>query len=233
VSDDDAFWDAEDPGSADDGGLRAPRPRHRTLVVLLGSLVAAALIAGALTWVVRSVQSGIGGFFPQPGQTLSQFESAAEEINGVTSATDAAQHQVHLLTEYDVSAEIQADPSATDAKQSAIVDELGSEASSLSTPGVRVFAMVRFGAMSVGISPDAQLDAARLKACQTVAAMGGVSGVTCTWKPTSKAIVDDAKTQVVSVRTSEGAASIAALQGQVRAAITKILPDASVTVVAA
>jgi hypothetical protein len=236
--------DDRSTASMDDDGLRpfglayaddAPRTgRQRTRsAVRIGIVVVVAggLIAGTLAFVVSSVQSGIGGLFPQPGAALTRFEDAAQDMPDVATATDLAQRQTAIFAGYDVVALVRAEDGLTDAEQRTLVDEL-SERTDLDTGnGVSVYAQAQFGDLRVAVSPDTKLTDQRLALGQQVAAMGGVASVACGWSTTGgKPIEDVAAKQVVTVGTTASDADYPGVVTAVTNAVHAGLPDARVTV---
>lgn len=207
--------------------VRTPRQRvRRSALVGVGVVLAAGVLAVVLVTIIGSVQNGVGGVFPRPEAALDRFGNAARELDGVEGVRDAEPEKTSFAS-YDVESTVSVSETLSDSERTAVVDALRAAAADASGNGVRVFAVVDLGALEVGVSADESTTERRLALARQLDAIGGVSGVRCSWGDGGPS--DEQSDQAVTVETIGRGAALAAVVAKATQEAHAVFPGATVT----
>jgi hypothetical protein len=206
--------------------VRSPRQRVGRSALVGGFVVLAAVVlAVVLFTIIGSVQNGVGGVFPRPDAALDRFGDSARAVSGVVRVT-AADPRKTSFASYDVVSTVEVEPTLSDGERTAVVEALRTAADDTSGNGVRVFAVVDLGDVEVGVSPDAKATERRLALARQVDAIGGVSGVHCSWSDSGPS--DDPGDQAVTVVTRGTGAGLQAVVAKATQEVHAVFPGATV-----
>lgn len=232
VPDDDDLDRAFGPDTAS-VPLRTTPQRVRSWTLLVaGVIVVAVVLVVALSMIIGSVQTGVGGIFPRPDATLAAFTSRAQTIPGV-AGTSTAEPVKTSFASYDVTATVTAEPGLADSARTDLVGRLSAAAAEASGNGVHVWAIVDFGDVEVGVSPSDRRTEQRLALAWEIRAIPGVEEVHCLWAAEGEGRSDEPAAQTVTVETAATGIDQRTAQTQVTEAVHKVFPDAAVQVAAA
>jgi Flp pilus assembly pilin Flp len=231
-------WTQSDPTDDDDDldrafghgtasmAVRTPRQRvRRSALVGVGVVIAAGVLAVVLITIISSVQNGVGGVFPRPDAALDRFGSAARDVSGVQRVTDEKPKKTSFAS-YDVESTVTVSPGLPEAEQTAAVDALAAAADDVSGNGVRVFAVADLGEVQVGVSADVAVTEKRLDLARQLAAIGGVSGVRCSWGDAGPS--DDPADQTITVVTHGTGNALGAIVAKATQETRAVFPGATV-----
>lgn len=199
---------------------------RRGALVLLGVVVAAGVLIVALSTIIGSVQSGVGGVFPQPDAAQARFAAAAGALDGVRSV-DAGDTQKTGFASYDVTSTVTVDPDLPAEQQDAVVADLSRAAERTAGNGVHVYAVADLGKLEVGVSADRDVTTRRLAVARQLLAIGGVRGVECGWGTANP--TDDPGSQQMTVRTIGRGQALAAVMAKASHAAEEAFPGSTVT----
>ncbi|WIE74239.1 hypothetical protein [Curtobacterium sp. MCSS17_007] len=189
------------------------RIRRGTLITL-AFVAVGVVIAVVLSTIVGSIQTGVGGVFPQPQAALDRFRTAAGDVPGVRAVRDEETTRDSLAA-YQVTAVVDAAGDLSAGQQVDAVRALSAAADSADGNGVLVAAEVRFGSLVVGVTKDADASAKRLEVARAVAGIGGVVGVRCDWGDGDPSDEPEAqRVEFVTVGTGVALAAITAVAEQ-------------------
>ncbi|MBA8990387.1 hypothetical protein FHW23_001633 [Curtobacterium pusillum] len=207
--------------------VRNPRQRvRRSALVVVGVILVAGVLAVVLVTIIGSVQNGVGGVFPRPEAALNRFGDSAKSLSGVERVTDSKPTKTSFAS-YDVESRVEVSPTLSDDERTAVVDALSSAADDTSGNGVRVFAVADLGALEVGVSADTKVTEQRLALARQLDAIGGVSGVRCSWSDAGPS--DEPAAQAVTVETRGTGAVLGAIVGKATQEARAVFPGATVT----
>ncbi|ROS73729.1 hypothetical protein EDF24_2729 [Curtobacterium sp. PhB130] len=210
--------------------VRTTPQRVRSWSLLLGGVVVVAVVlVVALSMIIGSVQTGVGGIFPRPDATLAKFTSEARTIDGV-AGTSTAEPTKTSFASYDVTATVTTTPGLVDTAREDLVDRLSAAAADTSGNGVHVWAVADFGDVEVGISPSDERTEQRLALAWTVRAIPGVQEVHCLWTTAGESRSDEPDAQAVTVETAPTGVDQHTAQTRVAEAVHRVFPDATVEV---
>ncbi|MDR6171704.1 hypothetical protein [Curtobacterium sp. SORGH_AS_0776] len=207
--------------------VRTPRQRvRRSALVGVGVIIAAGVLAVVLVTIIGSVQNGVGGVFPRPDAALDRFGSAARDLDGVEGVRDAEPKKTSFAS-YDVESTVTVSPTLSDEERTAVVDDLRAAAKAASGNGVRVFAVADLGALEIGVSPDERTTEQRLTLARQLDAIGGVSGVRCSWSDGGPS--DEPADQAITVETIGRGAALDAVVAKATQEAQAVFPGATVS----
>jgi len=213
------------PGTAS-VATRTPAQRvRRSAVVALGVVLVTGVLAVVLLTIIGSVQNGVGGVFPRPTAALDRFGSTAKGLSGVERVTDAEPRKTSFAS-YDVESTVAVSADLSDAERTALVDALSAAADDASGNGVRVFAVADLGEVQVGVSADAKVTDQRLELARELDAIGGVSGVRCSWGDGGPS--DDPADQTITVVTHGTGNALGAIVAKATQETHAVFPGATV-----
>lgn len=167
----------------DTASVARPSTRQRVRrgsVIAVSVVVVGVVLALVLATVVGSIQTGVGGVFPRPQAALDRLQSLAADVDGVQGVQDG-RTQKRSFAGYDVTAVVIAAPGLSAGRQVDVVRALSAAVDQADGSGVRIGVEVRFGTVRVGVTRDAATSGRRLTLAQSLATIGGVSGVRCSW----------------------------------------------------
>jgi hypothetical protein len=207
--------------------VRTGRQRvRRSALVGVGVIIAAGVLAVALVTIIGSVQNGVGGVFPRPEAALDRFDTAARSVDGVSDVRDEDPVKTAFAS-YDVESTVSVSPTLSDEERTAVVGDLRAAAKEASGNGVRVFAVADLGALEIGISTDAKTTEQRLTLARRLDAIGGVSGVRCSWGDGGPS--DEPADQAITVETIGRGAALDAVVAKATQEVQAVFPGATVT----
>lgn len=205
---------------------RTPRQRlSRGALVAIGVIVAGAVIAVVLLTIIGSVQNGVGGVFPRPQAALDRFASDAGDVDGVQHVRGGEPTKTSFAS-YDVQSVVTVSPALSDPERATVVGALSAAADHADGNGVRVFAVADLGTLDVGISADAGVTGKRLALAQQLDAIGGVSGVRCSWAEGAPS--DDPAAQTITVETHGTGNALGAIVAKATQEAHAVFPGATV-----
>lgn len=230
-------WSAQDddldrafgPDTASVPVRTTPQRVRSWSLLLAGVVVVAVVLVVALSTIIGSVQSGVGGIFPRPDATLADFTDRARTIDGV-AGTATAEPTKTSFASYDVTATVSATPGLADAARTDLVDRLSAAAADASGNGVHVWAVADFGDVEVGVSPSDRRTEQRLALAWEIRAVPGVQEVHCLWATGGDSRSDEPSGQAVTVETAPTGVDQRAVQTRVADAVHEVFPDATVQV---
>ncbi len=230
------WWDrASDPDDLDrafgpdTGSVATPSTAQRVrrgTVVAVAVVAVAVVLAVVLSTLVGSIQTGVGGVFPQPQAALDRFGSLAGEVDGVQEVRDGDTEK-RSFASYDVSAVVVLAQDGSEGAQLEAVRGLSRAVADADGNGVRVTAEARFGTVRVGVTSDAEASARRLQAARAVATIGGVAGVRATWSTDGPS--DEPADQTVEVVTGGTGRGLGAVMVVATQRTHAVLPQATLT----
>lgn len=223
-AEDDDLDRAFGPGTAS-VTARTPRQRvGRSALIGLGVVVTAVVIAVVLITIIGSVQNGVGGVFPRPQAALDRFGSLAGDVEGVRGV-HADEPVKTSFASYDVQSTVTVTPTLSEPERTTVVDALRAAADDASGNGVRVFALADLGAVQVGVSADRGVTAKRLALARQLDAIGGVTGVRCSWDEDAPS--DDAAAQTITVETHGTGNALGAIMAKATQEAHAVFPGAT------
>ena len=199
---------------------------RRSALVGVGVVLTVGVIAVVLLTIIGSVQDGVGGVFPRPQAALDRFDSAAGQLDGVQRVEDGEPTKTSFAS-YDVTTTVIAAPTLSDAERTAVVDALSDAADEASGNGVRVFAVADLGVWEIGISADGSVTDKRLALARQLDAIGGVSGVACSWDDQGPS--DDSAAQTITVETRGTGRALGAILAKATQQAHAVFPGATIT----
>lgn len=208
-------------------GTVTPRQRVRkSALVGLFVIVVTAVLAVVLFSIIGSVQNGVGGVFPRPDAALERFGSSAKQLSAVEEVT-ADDPIKNSFASYDVESAVRVSADLSEAEQTSVVRGLVSAAGDTSGNGVQVFAVAAMGAIEVGVSADPTVTEKRLALARQLDAIGGVSGVRCSWGDGGPS--DDPADQSITVTTHGTGKALGAIMAKATQETRAVFPGATVT----
>jgi Flp pilus assembly pilin Flp len=206
--------------------VRTPRQRlGRISLIGVGVIVTAGVIAVVLITIIGGVQNGVGGVFPRPQAALDRFGSVADHLDGVQRVRNEEPTKTSFAS-YDVLATVAVQPTLTEPERTAVVDALSDAAQDASGNGVRVFAVADLGTLEVGVSADGEVTGKRLALARQLDAIGGVSGVRCSWSDDGPS--DEAAAQTITVETRGTGNALGAVVAKATQEAHAVFPGATV-----
>ncbi|WIB75975.1 hypothetical protein DEJ28_09740 [Curtobacterium sp. MCPF17_002] len=197
----------------------------RSAVIGVGVIVTVGVIAVVLVTIIGSVQNGVGGVFPRPQAAAERFSSVAGAVEGVQRVRDGEPTKTSFAS-YDVESTVAVSPTLSEAERTAVVDALSDAADDASGNGVRVFAVADLGALEVGVSGDGEATGKRLALARQLDAIGGVSGVRCSWSDDAPS--DDPAAQTITVETRGTGNALGAIVAKATQEAHAVFPGATV-----
>ncbi|UWD77723.1 hypothetical protein [Curtobacterium flaccumfaciens] len=208
------------------------RTRARTWFIIGGSVLAVAVvIAVVLGSIIGSVQNGIGGVFPRPDVALDRFDERVSALRGVTDVRHHTPSKTAFAS-YDAVATVRADPALDTAARRDLVAAISRAADESGGNGVRVVVIADLGNLEIGVTGAGEVAAKRLALADTLAHIGGVTEVRCSWERGGDPS-DTAGDQSVVVRTPGRGAAVPPIVARATQETQKVFPGADVQVVAA
>lgn len=119
---------------------------------------------------------------------LDEAQEGVAAIEGVLSVSDATSLRGDIATGHNVLVLANIDPDLTGALSMAILNQISGQ---LASAGTDVHAEARIGAISVAVSPDADLNAARFALANEVRAVSGTGSVSVMWADQGDNVIDD------------------------------------------
>lgn len=199
---------------------------RRGTVVALAFVAVGIVLAVVLSTILGSIQSGVGGVFPQPGAALDRFRSALADVPGVRSVHDEETTR-SALASYEVSSVVDAGADLSHGQQVDTVRAVSAAAAEADGNGVTVTAELRFGSLVIGVTSDVAATQDRLEVARSVAAIGGVAAVRCDWG--AGAPSDEPGAQHVEVATVGRGVALAAIMDVARRETHAVFPGAEVS----
>ncbi|WFR66237.1 hypothetical protein P9139_14885 [Curtobacterium flaccumfaciens] len=128
---------------------------------------------------------------------------------------------------YDVESTVEVAPSLSEDEHTAVVDALSTAADGASGNGVHVYAIADLGALEIGVSADAKVTEQRLALARQLDAIGGVSGVRCSWSDAGPS--DRPAAQTITVETHGTGNALGAIVAKATQEAHAVFPGATVT----
>ena len=185
---------------------------RRATAVLTSVLVTGTVVA----WLGSMVVVGFPLIFElddlDANSRLDEVQEGVAAIEGVLSVSDATSRRGDLATGHNLLVLANIDPDLSGAESIAILNQISGQLASPQTGGTGVHAEARIGAISVAVSPDADLNAARFALANEVRAVSGAGSVSVMWADQGDNVIDDLTNdnlQVILESTSGNPASFA------------------------
>lgn len=212
----------------DTASVASPSNRQRVRrgsVIAVSVVVVCVVLALVLTTIIGSVQSGVGGVFPQPQAALDRLRALASDVDGVQRVQDGRSEK-RSFAGYDATAVVVAAPGMSEDRQTALVRALSAAVAQADGNGVRVGVEVRFESLRVGVTKDAAVSERRLTLARSLTTIGGVSAVRCSW--TADGPSEDPDAQRVEVVTAGRGQGLGAVMAVATDRTHAVFPDAEV-----
>ena len=212
----------------DTASVALPSTRQRVRrgsVIGVSAVVVGVVLALVLATIIGSIQTGVGGVFPQPQAALDRLRTHVTDVPGVQGVQDRRSER-RSFAGYDVTAVVIGSPDLTPDQQSAVVRAVSAAVDDVDGSGVRGGVEVRFGMLRVGVTRDPALSEQRLTLVRSLDTIGGVSGARSSWSVDGPS--DEPDAERVEVVTTGRGRGLAAVMGVATERAHAVFPQAVV-----